>query len=163
MARPGGSVAEAISRSTRTMTLFVPAEAERSVISPADGSLTLRNVLVPVDHAPDASAAVEFARRAAEIIGDGDVTITLLYVGAETDFPRVHAENGERWTFARVRREGDPVAEILAAADHVRAELVVMPTAGRTGVFEALSGSTTERVLRRASCPLLAVPTALAI
>jgi nucleotide-binding universal stress UspA family protein len=33
-----------------------------------------------------------------------------------------------------------------------------MPTAGREGVFDALRGSTTERVLRRAPCPLLAVP-----
>jgi len=33
-----------------------------------------------------------------------------------------------------------------------------MPTAGRAGVFEVLRGSTTERVLRKARCPLLAVP-----
>jgi nucleotide-binding universal stress UspA family protein len=72
--------------------------------------------------------------------------------------PRVHAENGAGWTFVRMRREGDPVAEILAAAELVVAELIVMPTAGRAGVFEALRGSTTERVLRHAACPLLAVP-----
>jgi nucleotide-binding universal stress UspA family protein len=67
-------------------------------------------------------------------------------------------EDGTGWTFARTRRDGDPCAEILAAADLVRAELVVMATAGRAGVFEALGGSTTERVLRRVCCPLLAVP-----
>ena len=55
-------------------------------------------------------------------------------------------------------RNGDPVDQILAAADEVEADLIVMPTAGRTGVFDALRGSTTERVLRRAQCPLLAVP-----
>ena len=55
-------------------------------------------------------------------------------------------------------RDGDPVTEILAAADVVRADLVVMATAGRAGVFEALSGSTTERVLRRARSAVLAVP-----
>ena len=46
-----------------------------------------------------------------------------------------------------MRREGEPVAEILAAAELVGAEFIVMPTAGRT-VFEVLRGSTTERVLR---------------
>ena len=77
-----GSVAEAMARWTRTMTLFVPADAEREIVALADGNLTLNNVLIPVDHSPDPSAAIEFARRAAEIIGEGNVTITLLYVGS---------------------------------------------------------------------------------
>jgi nucleotide-binding universal stress UspA family protein len=153
-----GSVAEAMARRSGATTLFVPAQAQRSVVSLADGKLTLKNVLIPVDHTPDSSAAVEFARRAAELMGDGNVMISLLHVGAEADMPRVHAENGAGWTFVRMRREGDPVAEILAAAELVVAELIVMPTAGRAGVFEALRGSTTERVLRHAACPLLAVP-----
>jgi nucleotide-binding universal stress UspA family protein len=153
-----GSVAEAMARRSGAMTLFVPAQAQRSVVSLADGKLTLKNVLIPVDHTPDPGAAVEFARRAAELMGDGNAMISLLHVGAEADMPRVHAENGAGWTFVRMRREGDPVAEILAAAELVVAELIVMPTAGRAGVFEALRGSTTERVLRHAACPLLAVP-----
>ncbi len=128
-----GSVAEAMARRSRTMTLFVPADAERSFVSLADGTLTLNNVLIPVDHTPDASAAVEFARRVADIGGDGKATISLLHVGAETDMPRVQAEDGARWTFARMRREGEPVAEILAAAELVGADLIVMPTAGRAG------------------------------
>jgi nucleotide-binding universal stress UspA family protein len=33
-----------------------------------------------------------------------------------------------------------------------------MPTAGRQGVVDALRGSTTERVIRQAPCPVLAVP-----
>lgn len=153
-----GSVAEAMARRSRTMTLFVPADAARSIVSQADGTLTLKNVLIPVDRSPDASQAIEFARRAAGIIGDGNVVITLLHVGAEADMPAVHAENGAGWTFSRMRREGDPVEEIVAAADVLQAELIVMPTAGRAGVFEALRGSTTERVLRHARCLLLAVP-----
>ena len=153
-----GSVAEAMARRSRTMTLFVPTHAERSFVSLNDGTLTLNNVLIPVDHTPDASAAVEFARRVADIGGDGKTTISLLHVGAETDMPRVRAEDGARWTFARMRREGEPIAEILAASELIGADLIVMPTAGREGVFEVLRGSTTERVLRHARCPLLAVP-----
>jgi nucleotide-binding universal stress UspA family protein len=153
-----GSVAEAMARRSRTMTLFVPADAERGIVSQGDGTLTLKNVLIPIDHAPDASHAIEFARRAAGIIGDGNVVITLLHVGAEADMPAVHAENGAGWTFSRMRREGDPVEAIVAAAELLQAELIVMPTAGRAGVFEALRGSTTERVLRHARCLLLAVP-----
>ncbi|HEY6507359.1 MAG TPA: universal stress protein, partial [Vicinamibacterales bacterium] len=62
-----GSVAETMARRSKTMTLFVPAHSERSIVSLADGNLTLKNVLIPVDREPDTSEAVEFARRAAEI------------------------------------------------------------------------------------------------
>jgi len=153
-----GSVAEAMARWSRTMTLFVPNEVDRSVVSLADGNLALNNILIPIDRSPDATAAIEFATRIAAVVGDGGVTITLLYVGAERDVPRVSAADGDRWSIVRMRRDGDPVVEIAAAADLVKADLIVMPTAGRSGVFEALNGSTTERVLRRARCALLAVP-----
>jgi nucleotide-binding universal stress UspA family protein len=33
-----------------------------------------------------------------------------------------------------------------------------MPTAGHHGVLDALRGSTTERVIRHAPCPVLALP-----
>jgi nucleotide-binding universal stress UspA family protein len=153
-----GSVAEAMARRSRTMTLFVPAGAERNVVALADGNLTLANVLIPVDRTPDPSAAIEFARRAAEVMSEDVVTITLLHVGDETEMPSVPAEDGPQWTFARMHRDGDPVDEIVAAAELVRADLIVMTTEGRNGVFDALRGSTTERVLRRARCPVLAVP-----
>lgn len=155
-----GSTAEAMARWSRTMTLFVPAAATRELVALADGNIALGNVLIPIDEAPDPLAAIEFARRAAETLGDGGVTITLLHVGAATAVPRVRADDGAGWTFKRVLRAGDPVEQILAVAEEVRADLIVMPTAGRTGAFDALRGSTTERVLRRAPCPLLAVPAA---
>jgi nucleotide-binding universal stress UspA family protein len=138
--------------------LFVPAGAKRELVALDDGDLTLANILIPIDRAPDPSAAIEFARRAADTLGDGGVTITLLHVGAATAVPPVRAEDGPGWAFKRLLRDGDPVEEILAVAADVRADLIVMPTEGRTGAFDALHGSTTERVLRRAPCPLLAVP-----
>ena len=155
-----GSVAEAMARWSRTMTLFVPNDVERSIVSISDGHVTLNNILVPVDHAPDAGPAIEFATRAAAVAGDGDVAITLLHVGADGALPNVAAPSGDGWSIAWMRRDGETVAEIAAAAAATRADLIVMPTAGRSGVFEALNGSTTERVLRRARCALLAVPAA---
>jgi nucleotide-binding universal stress UspA family protein len=152
-----GSVAEAMARWSRTMTLFVPADAERSLVAVADGNLTLANVLIPIDREPDPGAAIEFARRAAEVLSEDKVTITLLHVGDENALPGV-PHDGPQWTFARMHRNGDPVEQIVAAAELVRADLIVMPTEGRHGVFDALRGSTTERVLRQVRCPLLAVP-----
>ena len=153
-----GSVAAAMARRSETMTLFVPVDARRSIVAEVDGNLTLDNVLIPVDREPDPTGAIEFARRAAEIAGDGNVTITLMHVGGAYDVPGVRTQDGDRWKFAWETREGDPVDEIVKAADALHAQLIVMPTSGRHGVFEALRGSTTERVVRRATCPVLAVP-----
>ena len=153
-----GSVAEAMARWSGTMTLFVPADSQRNVVALADGNLTLENVLIPVDRTPDPSAAIEFARRAAAVMSDKKATITLLHVGDGKELPSMHADDGPQWAFARMHRDGEPVDEIVAAAELVGAELIVMPTEGRHGVFDALRGSTTERVLRRARCPVLAVP-----
>jgi len=154
------SSAEAMARWSRTMTLFVPAKAKRGFVSPADGELTLKNILVPVDRKPDCAAALEHARRAAEILGDGDATITLLHVG-DSRSPVSAPDDGPRWTWQAERRQGEPVAEILSAADKHIADLIVMATDGPDGVLDALRGSTTEQVLRQAPCPLLAVPAAL--
>ncbi|HEY3516494.1 MAG TPA: universal stress protein [Gammaproteobacteria bacterium] len=157
-----GSVAEAMARRSRTMTLFVPADGEHDIVALSDGNLTLENVLIPVDHSPDAGAAIEFARRAAMIVSDSKATITLLHVGDGGEVPSMQVRDGPRWTFARLHRDGELVDEIAAAAELVDADLIIMPTEGRHGVFDALRGSTTERVLRRSRCPLLAVPAARA-
>ena len=52
---------------------------------------------------------------------------------------------------------GNPATEILAYADDAPVDAIVMGTHGRTGVDRFLLGSVTERVLRRASAPVLVV------
>jgi nucleotide-binding universal stress UspA family protein len=54
--------------------------------------------------------------------------------------------------------EGDPIVEILETAAAERADLIVMGTHGRGGFQRLVLGSLTEKVLRRASCPVLTVP-----
>ena len=56
------------------------------------------------------------------------------------------------------RREGDPEDEIVRLAEEAEVDAIFMATAGPNGIFEALRGSTTERVLRRAPCAVCAVP-----
>jgi nucleotide-binding universal stress UspA family protein len=53
---------------------------------------------------------------------------------------------------------GTPYKAIVDAAVAEGADLIVMSTHGRTGLAHMLIGSVTERVLRRAPCPVLAVP-----
>jgi nucleotide-binding universal stress UspA family protein len=52
-------------------------------------------------------------------------------------------------------REGGPAQEILAAAEALPADLIVMGTHGRTGFSRLMLGSVTEKVLRNARCPVL--------
>ena len=64
----------------------------------------------------------------------------------------------EDLSVVRSLREGEPKEQILRRADDLSPDLVIMVTEGRHGFLEALRGSTTEQVLRRAPCPVLAVP-----
>ena len=151
------SDAEAIARWSRTMTLFVSANSQRDLVSLKDGKPSLKNILVPVDWQPDCTGAVEFARRTAEILGDDKVSITLLHIGdSQPNIPLL--EEGDNWQWQVQTNQGEPVAEILLAAEKHQADLIVMATAGHEGVLDGLRGSTTEQVLRQAPCPLLAVP-----
>jgi len=54
--------------------------------------------------------------------------------------------------------EGNTVAEITQRARSIDADLIVVGTHGRTGLNRAMMGSVAERVVRRASCPVLTVP-----
>jgi nucleotide-binding universal stress UspA family protein len=54
--------------------------------------------------------------------------------------------------------EGNAATEILANAAATPTDLIVMGTHGRSGFERLLLGSVTEKVLRRAACPVLSVP-----
>jgi nucleotide-binding universal stress UspA family protein len=56
-----------------------------------------------------------------------------------------------------VVRFGDPVAEILAEADACGADLIVVGTAGRSGIGRVLLGSVAERVFGKAAAPVMLV------
>ena len=57
-------------------------------------------------------------------------------------------------------REGKPADEILKVAAALPAGLIVMGTHGRGAIDRAVLGSVAETVLRKATCPVLAVPPA---
>jgi len=52
-------------------------------------------------------------------------------------------------------RHGKPYVEILRAAEEVRADLIVVGVHGRNVIDTTLFGSTTNQVVRRATCPVL--------
>jgi len=73
-------------------------------------------------------------------------------------FDRVVKENHlERYTIHREVREGTPFYEIVRFAQEQDIDLIVMGTHGHTGLAHMLLGSVTEKVVRRAPCPVLTV------
>jgi nucleotide-binding universal stress UspA family protein len=153
-----GSVSEPVARHSKTMTLFVP-QGTDGFVSARDGRFSMTSILVPIDHQPPPDAAIEFATRTAAAIGRDPVAISLLYVG-DSSPPELDLGDNPAWSWNRVNRSGDVVEQIVATATEVSANLIVMVTAGHDGILDALRGSTTERVLRHAPCPVLAVPQA---
>jgi nucleotide-binding universal stress UspA family protein len=151
-----GSVAEAISRSTAAPTLFVPHKA-RGFVDPHRGELLLHKVLVPVDHEPNPAAAMGDIAVFVHSLTGADGEARLLHVGANP--PRVQHPAEPHRLLPVAIRDGDPVEIINNVANEWPADLIVMPTAGHLGALDALRGSTTERVVRQAPCPVLAMPT----
>jgi nucleotide-binding universal stress UspA family protein len=54
--------------------------------------------------------------------------------------------------------DGYPAREIVRHAEKTGADLIVVGTHGRTGVAHVIMGSVAERVVQRASCPVLVIP-----
>ncbi|HXY54871.1 MAG TPA: universal stress protein [Nitrospirota bacterium] len=52
---------------------------------------------------------------------------------------------------------GVPFAEIIKTARDKKADMIVIGTHGRTGIDHMLFGSTAEKVVRKAACPVLTV------
>jgi nucleotide-binding universal stress UspA family protein len=55
-------------------------------------------------------------------------------------------------------REGNTAGEILEQTTSTKADLLVIGTHGRSGFERLLLGSVAEKVLRKASCPVMTVP-----
>lgn len=52
---------------------------------------------------------------------------------------------------------GIPYEEVIKKAEEVGASLIVLGTHGRTGLDHLIFGSTAERIVRSASCPVLTI------
>jgi len=67
-------------------------------------------------------------------------------------------ESGDEKRVTSLVRMGNPFHEITTEAGENKADLIVIATHGYTGVEHLLLGSTAERVVRHAPCPVLTVP-----
>jgi len=132
-----------------------------------------RTVIVPMDFSDECFAALDAALElAAEPTGLHVVHVlpelspvepTVAWEAMESSLRHRHAEEALRKRLEDPKYRdvsihvfvGDPAQEITTFAERIHAELIVMPSHGRTGIKRFLIGSVAERVVRLAHCPVL--------
>jgi len=138
--------------------------------------LSVRRIVVPLDFSSESLRALDFALPLAKRFG-AQIHVVHVYEGAHefstvTTSPllwsveeakRHLADEVELAFGTRPRREnchlrtGKPGQEIVASAEELGAELIVIATHGRSGFRHVRLGSITEKVIRQAHCPVLVV------
>jgi nucleotide-binding universal stress UspA family protein len=151
------SIAEPLARRSRAMTLFVPHDGQ-GFISLDNGAVTLKRILLPVDHEPSAQKAVEevfFLAAGLECTG---VEFRLLHVGSDKEMPALDLPSRSDWKWEDRLVQGDVLDRIVQEETEWSPDLIALTTQGHVDFLDALRGSTTERVVRGARCPVLAIP-----
>lgn len=139
--------------------------------------IAIERILVPIDFSPPSlralDEAVEFGRPyEAEIIvlcvleRDYHTPITLVpnpraFLQEQTSevearLAQIATRLGqENVKYRTVIEFGVPYQVIVESAKHLKVDLIVMSTHGRTGLAHVLLGSVAERVVQHAACPIL--------
>ena len=151
-----GSVAEAVFRRSAIPTLFI-APGARGFVDQVSGDVQLKRVLVPVDFSPPPGRAIAAIQHFGRLLTGANVAVDLLHVGEAAPRLRVASSNA---LLPVILRSGNVVESIVHAAIEFDVDAIAMPTAGHHGVLDALRGSTTERVIRHAPCPVFALSAA---
>jgi nucleotide-binding universal stress UspA family protein len=149
-----GSVAAAVVRLSP-----VPVFTVGAATTVRDG----RSIVVAIDETPAAEAALDAAL---ELALERHATLHLVHVveerGALVDEQRAFAAMVERVRAAGVNysaelREGDPVAELVAAAERRGAALIATGTHGHNAIARLILGSVAEGLVREAPVPVMTV------
>lgn len=144
-------------RDAEAPTLFIP-HAARNLVDPATGKSSLRTVLVPVAEQPSPASAINLGLSLAKHLQAAEGKIVLLRVGQKGTTPDVEVPARDGWSHEWHDSDGTPAQEICRVARELEADVIAMTTSGRRGLMDALRGSTVERVVADAPCPVLAVP-----
>ena len=140
----------------------------------------IKSILVPIDFSAPSKKALAYAVPFAELFGARLTLLNVVEPVATPDFAKsfpLAMENDQ--VLAGCKRElelavkeagidpnlvektlvrfGRSFHEIAAAARTLKVDLIIIATHGYTGLKHALLGSTTERVVRHAPCPVLVV------
>ncbi len=143
------SLAEESARLAHAPALFLR-EDDEGFVDKETGALRLRRVLMPVAAEVGPMHAWGIASKLVRML-EPTAEFRLIHVG-ET-LPTF----GNLLPHVDLMR-GPLIETILEVAAESRPDLIVMATAGHQNLSDDLRGDTTERVLREAPCPVLAIP-----
>lgn len=146
-----------ISQQTRLPTLFI-VEGSRSCVDLATGQASLRKVVLAVDHQPSARPGLARICTMVHNLAIDQPEVHLLHVGNENQFPDIELPADSEITWSKVCRPGTPSTEITNYAQEVNADLIVMVTSGQRSLWDMLTGSTVQNVLKHAPCPVFTIP-----
>ncbi len=155
----GTIVVERISERSKQRTLFIPV-GRRGFISKEDGSVNLRKILIPMLNKSRSDSSIEFARKLTQNLGLESVSVTLVHMGSSESEPLMHQPLDGGWVWNHVRFEGDRSEVIVQVANDIDADLIVMTRDGPDRSLDGWRGTTSERVLRKAHCPVAVIPVA---
>ena len=143
--------------------------------------MQIKTILFPTDFSQGARAAMDHAISLAK---DYHAKLILLYVIQDIsiaewyipsslsaadlveDMQKSASNEMEKWgaevsqsvkDVEKLVVRGVPFVEIIRTAKEKSADLIVIGTHGRTGIDHMLFGSTAEKVVRKAACPVLTV------
>jgi len=144
-------------------------------------AVTWKKICCPVDFSDPARAALQAAAQLAATFGaelalfhayqlpgytlpEGSVVASPKMLQDLADQAEAHLNEWKRLAegmgaprVTTAKAVGEPALEIVEFAREGAYDLLVVGTHGRTGLRHALLGSTAERVVRRAGCPVLTV------
>jgi nucleotide-binding universal stress UspA family protein len=127
-------------------------------------------VTIVVGYVPRPEGRAALRRAVAEATLRGDDLLVLYAargqawteagVATDEDLDTVRTEldrAGVRYDVRQVVRGTDPADEVVAAAEETGAQLIVIGLRRRSAVGKLIMGSTSQRILLEADCPVLAV------
>jgi universal stress protein A len=153
------------------------AQSKPRTATPRIKPMKLRHILVPIDFSQTSHRALDFAIPMADQFS---ARISLLHVIEPIIYPQevgpiaisevrlADSALKELTALAKksvpaanlnkvLTRTGLPYREITDAARELKVDLIILTTHGHTGFTRVLLGSTAERIVRHATCPVLTV------
>ena len=143
---------------------------------------SIHNIVVPIDFSKMSVQAIQIAKQLARRFGASIYLAHVRHLNCAADFvapaPPIlpfafmtYEENAEETALKDLKKAASecgvpfakcnvlsgtpPFDEICRLAQTIPADLVVMPTHGRTGLKHVFLGSTAERIVQHSSCPVL--------
>lgn len=134
----------------------------KKILLPTDGSKYSRNaakraldIAASYGGSIEAVSVVDFNEEFQTIAPDAYERQMDMARGVLNDIKRACDEKGI--TCSPHLKEGETAAVITNSAKDIKADVIVMGSHGRTGLRRLLMGSTTEKVIGNADCPVLVV------